>query len=1029
MSDIKSINNQNLESSELQPNYWRSFEALYNDPAVIEAKRHEFSEGVTSDFTTSEMSGLSRRKFLALLGASAALAGTACTDYRDKGEIVPYNNKPEEITVGKPNYYSSTCTACANACGILIKTREGRPIKVDGNPDHPVNKGKICARGQANILNLYDPERLKTPLLGRNSVFNEISWKDADDVIIKSLASANGKEIAIITNPVISPTTLKVLEDFKQKYPTTKIYSYSFFNQDVKNSAWQKTFGSPKYPLVKWNEAKIIVSLESDFLGTDGNKVENSRLFAQGRDVDSKTFNRLYCIDSTLTITGNNADYRLRLAPEAQFEFVMSLMNELSSKGVLGLSINTSGYSLNGFADKYNLKKKVLDHLVKDLAANKGKAIIDAGSSLPENVHIAVNLLNEALGNSLMFRTDSSPVSLMENSTLKDFETLVQNMNNGNVAAVIHFNCNPVYHLPNDYGYKKALSKVENVVTLSERENETTFESKFILPINHNFESWGDAKTRTGIISLLQPVINPINKTREKESILLTWINGKSDSYNETLYHQYLMKNWESSIYPSLNSKIDFKRFWFGALHDGVVLTNDSASFTKSYNASVINLLTNTTSANGFTVVIKENYNVGDGSFSHNGWMQELPHPVSKISWDNYAALSEKTCKELGVKNNDVIEIKVKDRKLTLPVFMQAGSADNVVVIESGFGRTNSGTVANDVGFNVNQLMSKSNGISNWIYTGAEINKANGTYNLASSQEHHAFDEQKIQDLHKSRKIIQQGTVAGYLKNPEFIKQQHEGELQSVYDHYPYTGVKWGMAIDLNKCTGCGDCVVACNVENNVPVVGKDQVLKSREMQWLRIDRYYSGNPDEPEVSLQPMLCQHCDQAPCENVCPVVATNHSPDGLNQMVYNRCVGTRYCSNNCPYKVRRFNFFNFRDHFRDSYQDNPILALMHNPEVTVRSRGVMEKCTFCVQRISEAKADATHEKRNLKGSDVTTACQDSCGSNAIYFGDINNKEEEFYKYRNHELGYYVLEELNIKPNVTYIAKLRNIHSEEV
>lgn len=1029
MSDIKSNNNQNLEGSELQPNYWRSFEALYNDPIVIEAKGHEFNEGVTDSFNTSEMSNLSRRKFLALLGASAALAGAACTDYRDKGEIVPYNNKPEEITVGKPNYYSSTCTACTNACGILIKTREGRPIKVDGNPDHPVNKGKICARGQANILNLYDPERLKTPLLGRNSVFNEISWKDADDVIIKSLASANGKEIAIITNPVISPTTLKVLEDFKQKYPTTKIYSYSFFNQDAKNSAWQKTFGSPKYPLVKWNEAKIIVALESDFLGTDGNKVENSRLFAQGRDVDSKTFNRLYCIDSTLTITGNNADYRLRLAPEAQFEFVMSLMNELSSKGALSLSVNTSGYSLNGFADKYNLKKKVLDQLVKDVASNKGKAIIDAGYSLPENVHIAVNILNEALGNSLMFRTDSSPVSLMENSSLQDFETLVQNMNNGNVAAVIHFDCNPVYHLPNDYGYKKALNKVEQVISLSERENETTFESKFILPINHNFESWGDAKTRTGIISLQQPVINPINITREKESILLTWINGKSDSYNETLYHQYLMKNWETSIYPSLNSKIDFKRFWFGALHDGVVSTNDLALSTKSYNASVLNLLTNTTSANGFTVVIKENYNIGDGRFSHNGWMQELPHPVSKISWDNYASLSEKTCKDLGVKNNDVIEIKIKDRKLSLPVFMQAGSADNVVVIESGFGRTNSGTVANEVGFNANLLLSKNIGISNWIYCGAEIIKSGSTYKLASSQEHHAFDDPKVQDLHKSRKIIQQGTVAGYLKNPEFIKEQHEGELQSVYDHYPYTGVKWGMAIDLNKCTGCGDCVIACNVENNVPVVGKDQVLNSREMQWLRIDRYYSGNPDEPEVSLQPMLCQHCDQAPCENVCPVVATNHSPDGLNQMVYNRCVGTRYCSNNCPYKVRRFNFFNFRDHFRDSYQENPILALMHNPEVTVRSRGVMEKCTFCVQRISEAKADATHEKRNLKGSDVTTACQDSCGSNAIYFGDINNKEEEFYKYRNHELGYYVLEELNIKPNVTYIAKLRNIHSEEV
>ena len=360
---------------------------------------------------------------------------------------------------------------------------------------------------------------------------------------------------------------------------------------------------------------------------------------------------------------------------------------------------------------------------------------------------------------------------------------------------------------------------------------------------------------------------------------------------------------------------------------------------------------------------------------------------------------------------------------------MQAGTADEVIIIESGFGRTNSGTVANDVGFNSNLLFSKTTNYSPWIYSGVSVNKTGDTYKLASSQEHHAFDDERTKDLHKTRHIIQEGTVAAYLSNPNLIKEKQPGDLKSVYDPHQYNGVKWGMAIDLNKCTGCGDCVIACNVENNIPVVGKDQVLESREMQWLRIDRYYSGTADDPKVSLQPMLCQHCDQAPCENVCPVVATTHSPDGLNQMVYNRCVGTRYCSNNCPYKVRRFNFFNFRDHFRDSYQENPMLALMHNPEVTVRSRGVMEKCTFCVQRISEARSDATHEKRELKGSDVTTACQDSCSSNAIHFGDINDKESEFYKYRNHELGYYVLEELNIKPNVTYIAKLRNIHSEDL
>ena len=1030
MSEKNTGLNTDNDINNPHPNYWRSFESLYNDPAIIEAKGHEFKEGVTDDFNPSGLSSISRRKFLALVGASAALAGTACTDYRDKGEIVPYNIKPEEITVGKPNYYASTCTACANSCGILIKTREGRPIKVDGNPDHPVNKGKVCAKGQANILNLYDPERIKTPLKNNNSVLNEISWKRVDDEIIAALALSGSKEIALISHSLTSPTMLKVVEDFKVKYPTAKLYSYELFNSSIKNSAWQKTYGSGNYPLLKWDEAKIILALESDFLGTEGNKLETSRMFAQNRDVDNKKFNRLYFIDSSLTITGINSDYRMRIKPEAQLEFILSLMNEVVKKGAINSEINTAGFDLTNFAKKYKLDLTVLNYLVSDLISNKGRSIITAGNSLPENVHVAVNLLNEALGNTNMYRTNAASVELAEQSTKEEFETLIQKMNNGSVAAVINLDCNPVYHFADDLSFEKALAKVPLSITLTERLNETSAVTNFSLPLNHNFESWGDAKVRSDVISLQQPVIAPIHDTRQIEAILLTWISGKSETYTENLYHDYLKANWESNIYPTLNSKIDFNKLWLGALHDGIIKIKSSVSLPGKANANAFNLQqVSDNSTDSFTLVVKENYTLGDGRYAHNGWLQELPHPVSKITWDNYAALSEKSCKDLGLKDNDLIEINIENRKLNLPVFMQAGTADGVVVVESGFGRTNSGIVATGVGFNVNKLLSSNSGITPWIYNKVKITKTGDKYLLASSQEHHAFDDPKTQDLHIIRNIIQEGTVAKYLKNPGFIKEKHHKEMPSVYEPHPYNGVKWGMAIDLNKCTGCGDCVVACNVENNIPVVGKDQVLVSREMQWLRIDRYYSGSPDNPKVSIQPMLCQHCDQAPCENVCPVVATAHSPDGLNQMTYNRCVGTRYCSNNCPYKVRRFNFFNFRDHFRDSYQENPILALMHNPEVTVRSRGVMEKCTFCVQRISEAKADATHQKRDLKGSDVTTACQDSCGSNAIFFGDINNKEEEFYKYRNHELSYYVLEELNVKPNVTYIAKLRNIHSEEV
>jgi MoCo/4Fe-4S cofactor protein with predicted Tat translocation signal len=1026
MPDMKDESQNSKLTNPPDPNYWRSFEELYKNKEVLDARHHEFKEGVTDGFDPSGMSVVSRRKFLALLGASAALAGTACTDYRDKGEIVPYNEKPEEIILGRPNFYASTCTSCVNSCGILIKTREGRPIKVDGNHDHPVSKGKTCAKGQSSILNLYDPERLNEPLRKRNNILNNTNWKSVDDDIIAALSLAGSKEIAIVTNSITSPTALKVFDDFKKKYPSVKIYSYELFNEQTKNSAWKKSYGTGLFPLIKWNEAEIIVTLEADILGTEGNYVETARLFSEGRDVVKKKFNRLYSVESNLSLTGVNSDYRLRLKPEAQFEFVMSLLNELGNKGVSGITVNTSAFSLNSFIGKYNLDKAKVNHLVSDLLSKRGKAIVFAGNSLPENVHLAVNLINEVLGNKNLYRTDSQNVTLSLLSEIKEFENLVANLNNNRVAAVIHYDCNPVYHLPADLGYAEALNNAGVVVTLSERQTETAFASNYVLPINHNFESWGDVKTRSGFISLQQPVIAPLHNTRQKEAILLTWIEGKSDSYDENIYHNYLKKNWESAVYPLTTAKLDFMRFWNGSLHDGIANVRDTVTPISSLSLTSID--GNTKQTDGFTLLLKENYFIGDGRFSHNGWLQELPHPVSKITWDNYAAISEKTAKSLNLKDNDIIEIEIQGRKLELPVFMQAGNADDTITIELGYGRNFSGTVANGVGFNANVLMSKNGSLSNWIYSGVSVQKTGKKYKLASTQEHHAFDNDLIQDLHKIRKIIQQGTVQQYLQNPSFIKDAQHPDLESVYKQFEYTGVKWGMSIDLNKCIGCSQCVAACNVENNVPVIGKDQVLVSREMQWMRIDRYYSGTADEPEVSLQPMLCQHCDQAPCENVCPVVATTHSPDGLNQMVYNRCVGTRYCSNNCPYKVRRFNFFNFRDHFRNGYQENSIFALLHNPEVTVRSRGVMEKCTFCVQRISDARSEAIRENRELQGADVVTACQEACPTNAIQFGDINNAEAEFHKYRNHELGYYVLEELNVKPNVTYIAKLRNIHSED-
>ena len=1023
--DLLGMKNTDPNPSAEQAGYWQSFEELYNDPEFLKTHQDEFKEGVSESLDTSEMSSISRRKFLALLGASAALAGTACSDYRDKGEIIPYNKIPEEITIGKANYYASTCTACPNACGILIKTREGRPIKIDGNPDHPVSKGKICAQGQASIMSLYDPDRLKNPKKKLERRFVDYNWKDASDEIVFDLMNSGGKEIAFITHKVVSPTAKKVLDDFAAKYPSTKIYSYEQFDNSVRNSAWKKCFGTGEYPAIKWNEANVILSLDGDFLGESNNKIENARLFFEGRDVMNKKFNRLYVVEGNMTITGMAADYRMRLRPDAHLNFVLSLIDALSKRG-FNIPVNTGGISLENFTKDYELNLETLNTLVSDLVQNKGKSIIYAGDQLPEDVHIAVNTLNNVLGNESLYNFESTPVSVLSLTSLDDIKSLTSRMKAGEVAVAIHLNSNPVYHLPIDLEYADALSKVDTVVSLVEMENETSELSHFVLPVNNQLESWGDAKTRTGFYSLQQPVIAPLYDTRQTEAIILNWISADSLEYDESIYHKYLMSNWEKNNYPSLSSKLDFKQFWFNSLHDGVVYSKDKPESVGAFNIASASNIKPSEVSNNFSLQIKESYAVRDGRFANNGWLQELPHPVSKIVWDNYAAISPKTANDLGLKSDDLIEISTGKTSLKIPVFLQPGASDNSLTIETGYGRKNGGTVGTGVGFNANTLISSIGGLTSWLYSNVKVEKVSGKYKLVTAQTVYAFNEGLTKDLPAKRGIIKEGTVSEYLKNADFLHNKKH-ELESVNPFYDYTGVKWGMSVDMNRCIGCGECVVACNVENNIPVVGKDQVDMGRELHWIRIDRYYSGTPEDPNVSNQVMVCQHCDHAPCENVCPVVATTHSPDGLNQMVYNRCVGTRYCSNNCPYKVRRFNYYNYRDHFNNGYQESPVFALLMNPEVTVRSRGVMEKCTFCIQRISDARADATKEGRELKGSDVRTACQEACTTNAIHFGDINNSEEEFSKYRNHELGYYLLEELNIRPNVTYIAKLKNKNPE--
>lgn len=1021
MSDKKKVTN---------PNFWRSLKEYHDNDAVFTAKVNEFNDGVTDEFDPSEISPVSRRKFLALLSASAAFAVTSCTDYRDKGEIIPYTKRPEGVLPGKPNFYASTCTACEQNCGILVKTREGRPVKVDGNPDHPINKGKLCTTGQASILNLYDPDRLQYPLKGKSKT----DWNEVDSAVISSFKKSisEGKEIAVLTGLITSPTTSKLLNDFVNAYPTSRIYSYGLFTNKNRLDAWKESYGSDSLPAVDFDKADVILSLDSDFLGRDGSTVENMRKYSSRRDVlNNSNFNRLYVAEGGMSLTGMNADYRLRVKPNLQLEFVLSLANEIALKrnaSEIDLSGNTlslvSKYSLNEFVEKYSLNEKYVNNLVFDLIQNKGNAIVYAGDTLSKETHLAVNLLNEILGNTPVYSNSTTTLQKPIAST-KEIKELISKMNSGKVGVVIHFDTNPVYHLPKDLGYTESLSKVNLSLTFSQSVNETSVNSNYTLPIHNDLESWNDFLTRDNIYSLQQPVIAPLFDSRQKESALLRWIN-ENDEYTEDIYHKYLMNNFEKNIYSKFDTPTDFKTFWYTALHDGVLeLKNNSSPL--SFNSNSLNNI-KVENINAITLHLQKNYFIGDGRFANNGWLQETPHPVSKIAWDNYAAVSPSTASKLSIENDDVIKIEADGKQIEIAAFVQPGMADDLIVIELGYGRTEAGDVGSNVGFNANNFIVYGNDSVKYNLDDVNISRTGKRYALASTQEHHAIDDTFVKDFHYIRKIIQEGTLQEYKENPKFL-DKNKYEIFDITQPHIYEGLKWGMAIDLNKCTSCAACVTSCNVENNVPVVGKEQVAMGREMQWMRIDRYYSGTPEEPVVSAQPMLCQHCDNAPCENVCPVNATNHSSDGLNQMAYNRCVGTRYCANNCPYKVRRFNFYNFRDHFANAYYENDLTALVNNPEVTVRSRGVMEKCTFCVQRIMDERENAIREGREIIGDNVKTACQVACPTDAIVFGNINDSKSDVAKYRNHELGYHVLESLNVRPNVTYLAKLRNTHSEEV
>ena len=994
--------------------YWKGLEELNQTPEFVEKNKNEFAEALPIDEVLNE-AGLNtvtpRRDFLKALGFGIGAVTLAACQPAPVHKSIPYLVKPEEVVPGIPNYYASTF----NGHSVLVKTREGRPIKVEGNPNCLLSGGRLDARAQASVLDLYDASRLQAPVLNGA----EVSWQQIDEFVKAELAKikAGGKKIRIVASTVNSPSTKAVIADFTAQYPNTKLVQVDAVSYTGIIQANQNSFGKAVLPHYQFDKADVIVSFGADFLGTWISPVEFTRQYVKNRAAEAlerKKMSRHIQFESGMSLTGTNADARITLKPSEQGIALLNLYQ------ALGGNVAAPKLGNNAKADK------AIQLAAKELLAAKGKALVVCGSN-DVSAQIVVNAINALLG-SYGSTIDLNNPSYQFAGNDVEFVEFINEMKRGEVDAVFFLNSNPAYTAVNSQEFTDALAKVKLSVSFSGREDETAALCKVIAPANHYLESWGDSNPVAGYYTLVQPTINPVYNTRMAEESLLNWTGAASADY-----YQYVRANWEKTVLAQSG------KTWKDVLQTGSVFMGfapaSAVSFSKDLNAVAATIVSESKALNagdGVELEVYQNVAIGDGAGSNNPWLQELPDPVSKVTWDNYVAIAPKYAEKLGIEEFDLVEVKTGKYSVTLPALLQPGQAQGTVSVALGYGRTKAGKVGNEVGQNAYPFLNFVNGTLQTAAV-ASISKVGGKHELAQTQTHHSFE---------GRNIIRETTLKEYLKDPHAGSGKHgEHKTYDLWNSYEKPGHNWVMAIDLNACTGCGACIVACNAENNLPVVGRDEVRKRRDMHWMRIDRYYSFNEDgksvteEKEIAHledmddvsvvhQPMLCQHCEHAPCETVCPVLATVHSSDGLNHMAYNRCVGTRYCANNCPYKVRRFNWFNYWNDSRfDNFLNNEYTQLVLNPDVTTRSRGVMEKCSMCIQRIQAGKLQAKVEKRPLKDGDIKTACQQTCPANAIIFGDGNDPNSEVSKALKSERTYYVLEEINVQPGVGYQVKVRN------
>ncbi|HAR20506.1 MAG TPA: molybdopterin oxidoreductase [Cytophagales bacterium] len=1024
--------------------YWKGLEELNNHPEFIKNSIKEFPEfsskelNVNSDSIAEE--GSNRRDFLKFLGFSVAAASLAACETPVK-KAIPYLIKPEDVDPTNANWYASSYVDGGDYASVVVKTREGRPIKIEGNKKSTVSAGATGVRAQASVLGLYDGSRLRS----FQEKGAEISFEAADKKIISKLQEvvAAGKAIYVVTSTVCSPSLNAAISAFAAKY-SAKVVAVDPVSAYGISKANELSFGSAFIPSYDFSKAKTIVSIGADFLGTWLSSSEYAKQYSKTRKISEKNpaMSKHFQFESIMSLAGANADYRTMIKPSQEGLVVSNLYNLVAGK------LGAASISTTQLSDLPNLKLAA-ENLVK----TKGYSLVVSGSNDPA-VQILVNAINNLLA-SYGSTIDTSRKSNVKLGNDAAFAHFVSKVKDGSVGAVLFYNSNPVYASALGKELASSLSKVALKVSFSDRVDETSSLCDFITPDHHYLESWSDAEPKTGSYSLIQPTITPLFKARAAVESFTAWTGSPVDSYT------YLTNFWKSNLFPKQSKYTSFQAFWDKSLYDGVFELPASSS-TLSFSGDVSSAASAVSKrykakSEGFELVVYEKVGMGHGSngLANNPWILEFPDPITKATWENYLTIPISLAKKLSIKmefgNTQRVTLKANGVSLTVPVLVQPGQAPDTVGIAVGFGREKVGKAGNGLGVNAYPLISVANGFANYaISSGVEVSTTGETYKIAQTQTHQTI---------MGRDIVQESTLTEYKKNPAAGRYfptiaTADGVVPttdlSMWKMRERTNHSWGMVIDLNACTGCGNCVVSCQAENNVPVVGKQEILNSREMHWIRIDRYYTSDmthekaeenkigaidmyrnmedPSEnPKVVFQPMMCQHCNNAPCETVCPVAATTHSSEGLNQMTYNRCIGTRYCANNCPYKVRRFNWFRYAENEVFNFNEDLDLGKMVlNPDVTVRARGVMEKCSLCVQRIQEGKLNAKKNNRRPVDGEIETACSQSCPSEAIVFGDMNDKDSKIYQLMEQEYNkrmYHVLEEINVRPNVSYLTKIRN------